>query len=170
MNEKENYLAVLGLKRDSSWALVKSTYRDLTEVWHPDRFAHNPRLQQDAQKKMKEINEAYSWLKVNFYKSNASTSSTSESQSSQPAGSEPINESISAKEIGARLLRTLFVISVMFWAFIFIVCLLTGEPWQTTSFWFFGLCLHWFVKRMHWFVKRIFLYIVDGNWWSRNYC
>jgi hypothetical protein len=37
-------------------------YRDLAVVWHPDRFAHNPRLQATALEKLKEINGAYNEL------------------------------------------------------------------------------------------------------------
>ena len=32
-------------------------------MWHPDRFLNNPRLQQKADEKMKEINQAYEILK-----------------------------------------------------------------------------------------------------------
>ncbi|HEX7174606.1 MAG TPA: J domain-containing protein, partial [Pyrinomonadaceae bacterium] len=49
----------LGLKPDASEQELKNAYRDLAKVWHPDRFAHDPRLQQKAQEKLKEINEAY---------------------------------------------------------------------------------------------------------------
>jgi hypothetical protein len=38
---------------------LKAAHRDLAKVWHPDRFLHDPRLQQKAQEKLKEINEAY---------------------------------------------------------------------------------------------------------------
>ncbi|HEX7176170.1 MAG TPA: DnaJ domain-containing protein, partial [Pyrinomonadaceae bacterium] len=55
----EKYYGVLGLKPDASEQEVKNAYRDLAKVWHPDRFAHDPRLQQKAQEKLKEINEAY---------------------------------------------------------------------------------------------------------------
>ena len=38
---------------------VKRAYRELVRVWHPDRFAHDPALQQRAQEKLKQINLAY---------------------------------------------------------------------------------------------------------------
>jgi hypothetical protein len=38
---------------------VKRAYRDLVKVWHPDRFADDPRLQGRAQEKLKHINLAY---------------------------------------------------------------------------------------------------------------
>jgi hypothetical protein len=41
---------------------LKAAYRDLAKVWHPDRFLHDPRLQEKAQEKLKEINEAYELL------------------------------------------------------------------------------------------------------------
>ena len=54
---------VLGLGPGASSAELKAAYRDLTKVWHPDRFLHDPRLQQKAQEKLKEINEAYDQLR-----------------------------------------------------------------------------------------------------------
>jgi curved DNA-binding protein CbpA len=41
---------------------LKQAYKDLAQVWHPDRFSHNPRLQQKAEAKLKQINEAYDQL------------------------------------------------------------------------------------------------------------
>jgi len=33
-------------------------------VWHPDRFVHNPRLYKKAEAKLKEFNQAYTYLKA----------------------------------------------------------------------------------------------------------
>ena len=55
-------LRVLGLAPGASAQEIKAAYRDLAKVWHPDRFAHDPRLQQKAQEQLKEINEAYGRL------------------------------------------------------------------------------------------------------------
>jgi len=41
---------------------LKQAYRDLVRIWHPDRFAHDRRLQLKAESKLKEINEAYEQL------------------------------------------------------------------------------------------------------------
>jgi DnaJ-class molecular chaperone len=54
--------AVLDLDPSPSPAEVQQAYRDLVQVWHPDRFAHNPRLQQKADAKMRAINAAYARL------------------------------------------------------------------------------------------------------------
>lgn len=54
---------VLGLGPGASFAELKAAHRDLAKVWHPDRFLHDPRLQQKAQEKLKEINEAYDQLR-----------------------------------------------------------------------------------------------------------
>lgn len=63
MNEEsERYYELLGVRRGASAQELKEAYRDLAKVWHPDRFAHDPRLQQKAQEKLKEINEAYERL------------------------------------------------------------------------------------------------------------
>jgi hypothetical protein len=54
---------VLGLYPGASKDEIKGAYRDLAQVWHPDRFEHNERLAQKAQKNLKRINEAFSLLK-----------------------------------------------------------------------------------------------------------
>lgn len=53
---------VLGVKPGVSDRELKAAHRDLAKVWHPDRFVHDPRLQEKAQEKLKEINEAYDQL------------------------------------------------------------------------------------------------------------
>lgn len=53
---------VLGVKPGVSDRELKAAHRDLAKVWHPDRFLHDPRLQEKAEKKLKEINEAYEQL------------------------------------------------------------------------------------------------------------
>ncbi len=58
---------MLGLKPGASQEEVNQAYRDLVNVWHPDRFAGNPRLQKKAEGKIKEINSAYEYIK-SFYK------------------------------------------------------------------------------------------------------
>lgn len=60
--ELSNCHEVLGVCEGASAQELKTAYRDLAKVWHPDRFAHDPRLQQKAQEKLKEINEAYEQL------------------------------------------------------------------------------------------------------------
>jgi hypothetical protein len=54
---------VLGLYPGASKEEVHGAYRDLVQVWHPDRFSHADRLQQKAQKNLKRINEAFAVLK-----------------------------------------------------------------------------------------------------------
>ena len=54
---------VLGVKPGVSMRELKAAHRDLAKVWHPDRFLHDPRLQEKAQEKLKEINEAYELIR-----------------------------------------------------------------------------------------------------------
>src|SRR5688572_15232610 len=42
---------------------LKRAHRDLTKVWHPDRFQHDPMMQARAQEKLKAINEAYETIR-----------------------------------------------------------------------------------------------------------
>jgi DnaJ domain len=60
--ELDRAYEVLGVKPGVSDRELKAAHRDLAKVWHPDRFVHDPRLQEKAQEKLKEINEAYEQL------------------------------------------------------------------------------------------------------------
>jgi hypothetical protein len=53
------YYEILQLKPGASPLEIQQAYRDLVRVWHPDRFAHDPRLQKIAEQRLKEINTAY---------------------------------------------------------------------------------------------------------------
>jgi hypothetical protein len=61
-DESGKYYELLGVTPGASAGELKQAYHDLAKVWHPDRFSHDPRLQQKAQEKLKEINEAYEQL------------------------------------------------------------------------------------------------------------
>lgn len=59
MSDLDRYYKVLGLEPGASLDEVNQAYRDLAFIWHPDRIPKdNPRLQQKAQEKLKEINQA----------------------------------------------------------------------------------------------------------------
>ena len=62
-------LEILELKSAGSLDDVKKAYRDLANVWHPDRFAGNERLKHKAEKKIREINIAYEVL-LKFFMQN----------------------------------------------------------------------------------------------------
>jgi hypothetical protein len=62
VDELNKYYELLGVRPGASIQELKTAHRDMAKVWHPDRFAHDPRLQQKAQEKLKEINEAYDQL------------------------------------------------------------------------------------------------------------
>lgn len=59
-------IEILGLKLGASQEEVIQAYRDLANVWHPDRFASNPRLQKKAEEKLKQVNAAYEYIR-SFY-------------------------------------------------------------------------------------------------------
>ncbi len=64
VDDGDRYYEILELKPGASREEVRRAYTDLVKVWHPDRFTHDPRLQQKAQEKLKEINEAYERLQA----------------------------------------------------------------------------------------------------------
>ena len=59
----EGYYRTLGLAPGASLEEVKRAYRELVKVWHPDRFARAPHLQQQALEKIQLINHAYTRLR-----------------------------------------------------------------------------------------------------------
>jgi uncharacterized RDD family membrane protein YckC len=69
MNVKKSF-EILRLKTDASVEDLKLAYRDMVNVWHPDRFLHNPRLKEKAEKQLQEINQAYETA-LNYFSSEA---------------------------------------------------------------------------------------------------
>jgi hypothetical protein len=52
-------LNVLGLGPRATAEEIKEAHRDLTKVWHPDRFGNDARLRAKAEERLKAINAAY---------------------------------------------------------------------------------------------------------------
>ena len=59
----EESLRTLGIRTDATDQEIRQAYLDLVNVWHPDRFQGNARLQQMAEERLRALNEAYSVLK-----------------------------------------------------------------------------------------------------------
>ena len=59
---REQMLEILELEPNASWEEVETRHRDLSKVWHPDRFQNKERLIEMAQQKMTQINSAYDGL------------------------------------------------------------------------------------------------------------
>jgi nucleotide-binding universal stress UspA family protein len=64
---------MFGLDRDFTRADLEQAYRDLVQVWHPDRYSYNPRLRHKAEETLKEINSGYDLLREKIVKSDART-------------------------------------------------------------------------------------------------
>ena len=76
MSKLDEYYKVLELEPGASLEEIQQGYRDLAMVWHPDRFPNHPRLQQKAQKKLQQINEAHQHLRSHTYTSVSLSSPT----------------------------------------------------------------------------------------------
>ncbi|HWN71411.1 MAG TPA: J domain-containing protein, partial [Haliangium sp.] len=55
---------LLDLDPGASGEEVKRAHRDLTKVWHPDRFGNDAALRQKAEEKLKAINQAYETIRA----------------------------------------------------------------------------------------------------------
>lgn len=61
---ESHYYEVLGVSPNASAAEIKKAYRTLSKEYHPDMVSHlGEEFRQVAEEKMKEINEAYQFLK-----------------------------------------------------------------------------------------------------------
>ncbi|KJR42875.1 heat shock protein DnaJ domain-containing protein, partial [Candidatus Magnetoovum chiemensis] len=67
MNEKlKRYFDLFELTPNNSFDELKSAYKDMVKVWHPDRFSHDPKLMKKADKKLQDINEAFKELTLYY--------------------------------------------------------------------------------------------------------
>ncbi|KAH7375726.1 DnaJ and TPR domain-containing protein [Plectosphaerella cucumerina] len=61
-SKTKDYYKVLGVSHDADQRQIKSAYRKLSKVHHPDKAAKQGLSKEDAEKKMASINEAYEVL------------------------------------------------------------------------------------------------------------
>jgi hypothetical protein len=90
----DEYYKTLGVEPGASPEEVRQAYKDLVNVWHPDRFSHDPHLQKKAQEELKKINEAYKRLETQFQSAPAVTSSAASGptiQKPQQSSSEAVH-------------------------------------------------------------------------------
>jgi DnaJ-domain-containing protein 1 len=59
-------LQILGVHPSATPSQIKEAHRDLSKVWHPDRFGSDPKLYAKAEEKLKKINEAYQFLQAGW--------------------------------------------------------------------------------------------------------
>ena len=87
-------LKILELETTCSLQEAKQAYKDLVRVWHPDRFQKNPRLKDKADKKLREINLAYNYLRSHIESNKAGALSTPLGTSlNSPSGVDGLNHS-----------------------------------------------------------------------------
>jgi DnaJ like chaperone protein len=67
VTREEDYYRVLGVEPGAAFDRIKAAYRQLSQQYHPDKVAHlGEEFSKVAEEKMKEINEAYQFLKKKF--------------------------------------------------------------------------------------------------------
>lgn len=116
MDELAKSYQVLGLQPGASAEEARQAYRDLVNVWHPDRFGHDERLRLKAQEKLKEINGAYEVVKASLFDQSIAPHSATAVAAGDPTNpsTEPATENLSRGRghwvilglVGAALLAT----------------------------------------------------------------
>jgi hypothetical protein len=91
MDQLSKCYQLLGLEVGASQEQVRQAYRDLVNVWHPDRFSHDQRLRLIAQEKLKEINGAHEFLKASFFEASIASVANATSEAEAP-NTEPDEE------------------------------------------------------------------------------
>lgn len=64
MDDLEPCYRALDLEPGASLEEINRAWRDLTKVWHPDRFQGDPRMETKAEKKLQAVNDAYARLRA----------------------------------------------------------------------------------------------------------
>jgi uncharacterized membrane protein len=64
--ECRQYYARLGIPPKATRDTIRQRYRDLCNVWHPDRFEHNERLKDKATKEFQEMQRAFQHIDSHF--------------------------------------------------------------------------------------------------------
>jgi len=90
MDDLKQCYAILELEDGASLDAVERAHRELSRVWHPDRFASDsPELQERAQGKQQEINSAYEHLVARLAAPAAAPTDVVVRPAAAPAPSEP---------------------------------------------------------------------------------
>jgi curved DNA-binding protein CbpA len=135
MSDLNRYYEILGASPDDSIDEIKQCYRDLVNIWHPDRFSNNPRLQRKAQEKLKEINIAYKKIcsfVIEYNKrtceANYSHEAKTDYEKESEKGSEKKEKShVSEEQYYANALSTIINLTKEYWGIIFILIIIGGS-------------------------------------------
>jgi len=93
LTDNSTYYQILDVKSSASKEEINRAYKDLVSIWNPDRFSKEPSLQQKAQQKIKEIDEAYEKLIIYFVKSSEQPFQSEFKKNDNPKGSQFYNQS-----------------------------------------------------------------------------
>lgn len=107
---------LLDLDPGASDEEVKTACRDLTKVWHPDRFGNDPQLRQKAEEKLKAILEAHETIRA--ARAGKTGPTRPEDRDNGPEETSPPSESGGNRGSSARRFRTRALVAAAVAAFV----------------------------------------------------
>lgn len=84
--QRDECYRILEISPDATQEEIRSAWRELNKVWHPDRFGEDELLRRKAEEKLKRINQAYEILKRNGARGFGSRGSASREQERSETG------------------------------------------------------------------------------------
>jgi hypothetical protein len=123
MHKRKHYYEILGLSPGASPGELKQAYRDMIRVWHPDRYSHDPRLQEKVQGKLKEIIEAYNNIRKypTLYAKESQEEQRSDNQSEQQSPDEGRCQQTKFKESKLAKRRRMFLQNLRTFLILFVI-------------------------------------------------
>ena len=131
----------LELPKDADYEQAKQQKNDLLQVWHPDKHQKNERMRKKAEKKTREINDA--WVEVEKYftwkkqrnGSDSGTGTNSPRNSGQGGGKEKEHGEGAGGQQNLRINRVLLKMLATVAALIVAIIVSSNASWSTKESW-----------------------------------
>ena len=170
--EYQKDLALLDIEDGASLNELKSAFREMTKVWHPDRFAGDQELTKKAHEKLIEIKDAYERLNSYFAKRKFSSSAKPKESENRQSDSDEHKEKPNKNYDGNSVIHRFFevLLKIAIYACVGFLLLITYSLYPRPTYWeqdrivyamiYFSIILFPFIMLIGY---RLFVYIFYGR-------